>query len=88
MFKSKKNAFAVTSLGQKNYLSALNIVDLVIGNSSSGLIEVPSFKIPTINIGERQRGRIKSKSIIDCDVNHESIVSAIKRPMTMNFLLN
>ena len=82
-----KNAFAVTSLGQKNYLSALKIVDLVVGNSSSGLIEVPSFNIPTINIGERQRGRIKSKSIIDCDVNHESILSAIKKAFDNEFRL-
>ena len=82
-----KNAFAVTSLGQKNYLSVLKIVDLVVGNSSSGLIEVPSFNIPTINIGERQRGRIKSKSIIDCDVNHESILSAIKKAFDNEFRL-
>ena len=60
------NCISFTSLGQIRYLSALKHIKIVIGNSSSGLIEVPSFKIPTINIGERQKGRVKGNSIIDC----------------------
>jgi len=56
-----------TSLGQLRYLSAIRYMDGVVGNSSSGLLEVPSFKIGTINIGDRQRGRIKAGSVIDCE---------------------
>ena len=69
---------ATTSLGQLNYLSALKYVDFMIGNSSSGLIEAPSFKIGTINIGDRQNGRIKAESVVDCLPNKKSIKRAIK----------
>ena len=68
-----------TSLGQLRYLSCLKHVDGVIGNSSSGLLEVPTFKIGTINIGDRQRGRLKAISVIDCEPNEPSISSAIKK---------
>ena len=68
-----------TSLGQLRYLSCLKYVDGVIGNSSSGLLEVPTFKIGTINIGDRQRGRLKAISVIDCEPNEPSISSAIKK---------
>ena len=53
-------------MGSKNYLSTLRYVDGVVGNSSSGLVEVPSFNIGTVNIGDRQTGRMKSKSVVDC----------------------
>jgi len=66
-------AVAHTSLGQLNYLSALQYVDGVIGNSSSGLIEAPSFKIGTLNIGDRQKGRVKCESIIDCSPSYDDI---------------
>jgi len=66
------------SLGRARYLSALSYVDMVVGNSSSGIIEVPYFKIPTINIGERQKGRVKANSIIDCECRKSSILKAIK----------
>lgn len=59
-------AIGFTSLGQLRYLSALQYVDAVVGNSSSGLAEAPSFSIGTINIGDRQKGRIKADSVIDC----------------------
>ena len=62
-----------TSLGQLRYLSALQYVDAMVGNSSSGLAEAPSFKIGTINIGDRQKGRIMADSVIDCDSDYESI---------------
>lgn len=65
-----------TSLGQLKYLSALQFVDAMVGNSSSGLLEAPSFKIGTINIGDRQKGRIKARSVIDCNPNRESIKNA------------
>lgn len=65
-----------TSLGQLRYLSALQFVDAVVGNSSSGLVEAPSFKIGTINIGNRQKGRIKAKSVIDCTIESDAICKA------------
>jgi UDP-N-acetyl-D-glucosamine 2-epimerase, UDP-hydrolysing len=70
---------AFISLGHLRYLSCLHHVDAVIGNSSSGLAEVPSFKIGTINIGDRQRGRLKAKSVIDCEPNEQSIQKALER---------
>lgn len=72
------NAHAFTSLGQLGYLSCIAQVDGVVGNSSSGLVEVPSFKKGTINIGERQRGRLQASSVINCHPTQESIVDAIK----------
>ena len=72
-----KNVYIFKSLGQINYYSLLAIVDGVVGNSSSGLLEVPSFKKGTINIGDRQKGRLKAKSIIDCNANSDSISKAI-----------
>ncbi|MFM7021667.1 MAG: UDP-N-acetylglucosamine 2-epimerase [Flavobacteriales bacterium] len=80
-----KTSVAFVSMGQLNYLSALKYVDVVIGNSSSGLIEAPSFKIPTVNIGDRQKGRIKAKSVIDCDPEYKSIVQAINQAFSPDF---
>lgn len=77
-----------TSLGQLRYLSALKYVDCVIGNSSSGLIEVPSFRTATINIGDRQRGRIFGDSVISCGSNTEDIEKAIKKSISSNFKEN
>lgn len=74
-----------TSLGQLRYLSALQFVDAVLGNSSSGLAEAPSFKIGTINIGDRQKGRIKASSVIDCEPNKKSISDAIEELYTVGF---
>jgi len=76
--KNKERSVTFVSLGQLRYLSCLKYVDTVIGNSSSGIIEVPSFKKATINIGDRQRGRLKCESIIDCEPVKEEIVEAIK----------
>jgi GDP/UDP-N,N'-diacetylbacillosamine 2-epimerase (hydrolysing) len=64
--KIHPNAYSYKSLGQLKYLSCIKFVDGVVGNSSSGLTEVPSFKKGTINIGDRQLGRLKSQSVIDC----------------------
>jgi len=72
-----RHAKAFTSLGQLNYLSCIKYVDGVIGNSSSGLAEVPTFKKGTINIGDRQKGRLKAESVIDCEPNKKSISNAI-----------
>jgi len=73
------NARAYTSLGQLRYLSCIRHVDGVVGNSSSGLAEVPSFGKGTINIGDRQRGRLKAESVIDCSPDRRSIASALQR---------
>ena len=72
-----KNIYVYKSLGMRRYLSCLKYVDMVVGNSSSGIIEVPSFKIPTINIGNRQKGRIQAESIINCIPEKNNILSAI-----------
>lgn len=67
-----------TSMGQLRYLSAMKYCSMVIGNSSSGIIEAPSFKVPTINIGDRQRGRIQAESTINCEPTEKAITNAIK----------
>ena len=77
--QNSERAKAFTSLGQLRYLSCLKHVDAVVGNSSSGLAEAPSFQIGTVNIGDRQRGRLKAKSVIDCEPNQQSIQKAFER---------
>lgn len=77
--KTNKNAFWFNSLGQLKYLSCLAHVDAVIGNSSSGLSEAPTFKIATINIGDRQKGRLMSQSIINCEANSDDIKMGLKK---------
>ena len=79
-------ARAYTSLGQLRYLSCIQHVDGVVGNSSSGLTEVPSFKKGTINIGDRQRGRIKAESVIECEPNRGQIRLAIQRLFSEEFI--
>lgn len=74
-----------TSLGQLRYLSALQYVDAVVGNSSSGLAEAPSFKIGTINIGDRQKGRIKADSVIDCSPSASDISEAFGKLYSHDF---
>ncbi len=83
---NKSNCISFKSLGQLRYLSALKYVSAVIGNSSSGIIEVPSFKIPTINIGDRQKGRLKSDSIIDCKPISDNIIKSIKKSIGKEFI--
>ncbi len=83
--KNKKNSIKFTSLGQLRYLSALKHVDAVVGNSSSGILEAPSFKIGTINIGDRQKGRVKAKSIIDCTAKKKDIISSFKKLYSKKF---
>lgn len=84
--EKKDNVRCVASLGLVRYLSALKYSKMVIGNSSSGIIEAPSFCIPTINIGDRQKGRIRCQSVIDCEPREESIVSAMEKAMDAEFL--
>ena len=73
------NACAFQSLGQLRYLSCISQVDGVVGNSSSGLIEVPSFKKGTINIGDRQRGRLQASSVINCEATKMGIQIALEK---------
>jgi UDP-hydrolysing UDP-N-acetyl-D-glucosamine 2-epimerase len=77
----RNNSYAFTNLGQKRYLSVLKHVDLVIGNSSSGIIEVPFMGIPTVNIGDRQKGRIICDSVINVNCETPEIISAIKKAL-------
>ncbi|MEI6080152.1 MAG: UDP-N-acetylglucosamine 2-epimerase [bacterium] len=77
--KNPGRSIAFASMGQLRYLSAMSCVDAVVGNSSSGLIEAPSFKIGTVNIGDRQKGRTKAISVVDCSPNKEGIYNAINR---------
>jgi GDP/UDP-N,N'-diacetylbacillosamine 2-epimerase (hydrolysing) len=81
----QSNARYYTSLGQLRYLSCIAQVDGVVGNSSSGLAEVPSFKKGTINIGDRQRGRLQAKSVINCEANSESISGALAKLYSKDF---
>lgn len=83
--KGKENCVAVTSLGSKRYLTAIRHCHMVIGNSSSGIIEVPSFKVPTVNIGDRQKGRIQADSIINCNPDYDSIMAAIDKANDVEF---
>ncbi len=82
---NKKNAVSFTSLGQLRYLSALQFMDAAVGNSSSGLAEAPSFRIGTINIGDRQKGRIKADSIIDCEPCKNDIIKAFSKLYSDDF---
>jgi GDP/UDP-N,N'-diacetylbacillosamine 2-epimerase (hydrolysing) len=79
------NTVAFISMGQLNYLSALQFMNAVVGNSSSGLLEVPSFNIVTIDIGDRQKGRIKADSVINCLPTQESIGSAFYKSCSEDF---
>lgn len=80
--KMIENMHVFTSLGVKRYLSLMKYSEFVLGNSSSGIIETPAFHIPTVNIGDRQRGRLQSESIINCGATTIEIVEAIKKAMT------
>lgn len=79
------NSIAFKNLGQLNYLSCIQFIDGVVGNSSSGLIEVPSFKKGTINIGDRQKGRLQAASVIQCEPEKESIMAGINRLYSKEF---
>jgi UDP-hydrolysing UDP-N-acetyl-D-glucosamine 2-epimerase len=74
------------SLGQVRYLSLLKYADVMVGNSSSGMIEAPAFKLPVVNIGDRQRGRIKAKNIIDvAECQKAKLIRAIQKALSMEF---
>jgi UDP-hydrolysing UDP-N-acetyl-D-glucosamine 2-epimerase len=84
--ENTEKAIAFTSLGQLRYLSALQYMDAVVGNSSSGIVEAPSFKLATINIGNRQKGRVRANSTIDVSVNKADLTSALAEVYTPEFM--
>ena len=86
--KNNNNAFFFKSLGRTVYLSCVKRVDAVLGNSSSGIIEVPSLKKPSIDIGKRQYGRVRARSVISCDFNKLKILNSIKKIYSKKFLMN
>lgn len=83
--KNSDNAISFDSLGQLRYLSAIKHCQVVVGNSSSGLIEVPSFNKPTVNIGDRQKGRIVAKSVISCKPEMHNIIESIRFALSDEF---
>lgn len=81
--KNSDRVIAVPSLGQCRYLSAVKLSDVVIGNSSSGISEVPSLKIPTVNIGQRQKGRMSARSVINCRPCKTDIIKSINTALQL-----
>lgn len=79
--RQPERVLAITSLGQQRYLSCIKLASAVIGNSSSGISEVPSLRVPTVNIGQRQKGRLAASSVINCQPFKDSIVSAIQKAL-------
>jgi len=78
------NARVYASLGQLHYYSLMAHVDAVVGNSSSGLYEAPSLKVPTVNVGDRQKGRLKAASVIDCPTQRDAITGAIHAALSLD----
>ncbi|TFE29039.1 UDP-N-acetylglucosamine 2-epimerase [Cohnella luojiensis] len=83
--ENRERAVSFVSLGQLKYLSLLKYVDAVIGNSSSGIIEVPMFRKPTVNIGQRQKGRVKGSSVIDCGDTCQEIIESVQLALSPEF---
>lgn len=79
-------AFAITSLGKKRYYSALKYATAVVGNSSSGLVEAPSFNIPTLNIGNRQLGRTRGETVVDVPANLQGIREGLRVALSSDFI--
>ena len=80
--KRADNLHVFASLGVKRYLNLMKHAELVLGNSSSGIIETPALHIPTVNIGDRQRGRLRSESVIDCGDTQDEIIAAIRKALS------
>lgn len=83
--RNTRKSVAFASMGHLKYFSTMKYVDAVVGNSSSGIIEAPSFKIGTINVGDRQKGRIKAESIIDCVPSSEGMEKAFEKLYSKDF---
>lgn len=85
VLQNSERSIAFTSLGQLRYLSAIKHSDVVIGNSSSGLVEAPFLQKPTVNLGDRQKGRLRASSIVDCIESSNEIVLAINKALSADF---
>ncbi|MCD6471488.1 UDP-N-acetylglucosamine 2-epimerase (hydrolyzing) [bacterium] len=85
---SNRNFRIFRNLPRQDYLGILKISDIIVGNSSSAIIEAPVFKIPAINIGPRQSGRLQANNVINVDYNKENIIKAIKKAMSSSFREN
>ena len=83
----RANAVAFTSMGALGYLSAMRYCEAVVGNSSSGVVEAPSFQKPTVNIGDRQKGRLRCRSILDCGTGTEEITRTLRVALSPAFAL-
>jgi GDP/UDP-N,N'-diacetylbacillosamine 2-epimerase (hydrolysing) len=83
--ENPKKSTAFTSLGQRLYINALRYIDVVVGNSSSGIIETPTFKVPTVDIGDREKGRVMADNVIHCEQSVEEIKAAIKTALSRDF---
>ena len=83
--KKNKDCYAFKSMGTKKYFSCIKVCDLVLGNSSSGILEAPTLKTATINIGHRQNGRVQAKSIINSEYSSKKIYNSIKTALSSNF---
>lgn len=85
VLKAGERAILIKSMGQLNYLSAIKHMDAVVGNSSSGIIEAPGFRIGTLNVGRRQEGRIRAASVIDCECTEEAILAGLDKIYSDDF---
>tara|TARA_X000000950_G_C13793754_1_gene610515 strand:- start:521 stop:1237 length:717 start_codon:yes stop_codon:yes gene_type:complete len=86
--KNNKNCIKFKNLGRLKYISILSYVDCIIGNSSSGILEAPTLGIPTINLGNRQTGRVSAKSIINCSYNENFFFKSLIKIKTKSFKKN
>jgi len=82
---ASEKAVAFTSMGQLRYLSAMKYAAAVVGNSSSGILEAPSFKVPTVNVGDRQKGRTRAANVIDCGTGTSEVKTALNRALSDDF---
>jgi GDP/UDP-N,N'-diacetylbacillosamine 2-epimerase (hydrolysing) len=80
-----KRSITFTSMGQLRYLSAMKHCMAVVGNSSSGIVEAPSFNVPTVNIGDRQKGRVRARSVTDCAPSQDAIQKALAKSRSEEF---
>jgi len=83
--KKNKNCFFFKFMGSKNYLSCIKVCDLVLGNSSSGILEAPTLNTATVNIGDRQNGRVQANSIINSEISTKNIYNSIIKSLSSKF---
>jgi GDP/UDP-N,N'-diacetylbacillosamine 2-epimerase (hydrolysing) len=82
---NREKALGFSSMGQLRYLSTMQYINAVVGNSSSGIIEAPCFNVPTVNVGDRQKGRVRAESVIDCSPDKDSFMSALVKALSIEF---